>query len=73
MTFLLQVHSYVNVESTLKACLVGPLVENSPNTQRRNNASIVSKGVQLRKDSSNLTVPKPIMIRDGKQTKTKNS
>lgn len=65
---LFQVHSYVNVESTLKACLVGPLVEDSPTTQRRNSASIMSKAAKLRRESFNLIVPKPVMITDGKQT-----
>lgn len=63
---LLQVHSWVNVESTLKACLVGPLVANSPNTQRRNSSIIMLNAARLRRESATLTVPKPKMITDGK-------
>lgn len=50
----------MNVESTLKACLVGTLVTPSPTTQRRNSVKIVKNA-----RSANLTVAKPIMIVDG--------
>ena len=57
-------HNWVNVENTLKACFVGPLVENSPNTQRRNSANLIRN---VRRKDSNLTVPKTIKISEGER------
>ena len=64
----------MNVESTLKSCYVGPLVENSPNTQRRNSANLVNNARRkdsstlLRKESSTLIVPKTIKMAEGEQS-----
>lgn len=58
-----QVHKWVNVESTLKACYVGPLKASSPGTQRRNSANIVKKVLRHRDET--LAVPKTVIITDG--------
>lgn len=61
--YYMQAHSWVNVESQLKACYVGPLVNSSPNTQRRNSFNIKKNA---RKQNDTLLVPKTIVSNDGK-------
>ena len=69
LTPSLQVHNWVNVESTLKACVVGPLVASSPNTQRKNTSNIIKNAAKHRKESATLNVAKPIIIPDGEWEK----
>ncbi len=56
----------MNVESTLKACYVGPLVASSPTTQRKNSANIIKNNMTYRKDS--LSVPTTLVFTEGKRT-----
>ena len=65
----LQVHKWVNVESMMKACLVGPLVTavgkttttSSSTGQPQNTNSTVGRSTR----TNTLNVPKPLMIIDG--------
>ena len=52
----MQAHKWVNVESMLKFCLVGPLVPDSPFTQRRNSLKIAKAGAKLRNRSDLLSI-----------------
>jgi len=66
----LQAHKWVNVESTLKACYVGPLVAPSPTTQRKNSANIVMNNMAFRKDS--LSVTSTLVFAEGESGKGRN-
>ena len=78
----LQVHKWVNVENMMKACFVGPLVTSGSTTTTTTTAttSTSSTSSSTAQNTNNdaatsirtcransLSVPKPIMIVDGKE------
>lgn len=78
----MQVHKWVNVENMMKACFVGPLVTSGSSStttttassaststaQNTNNTAPTSSTNSGRTSRANsLSVPKPIMIVDGKE------
>ena len=81
--FVMQVHKWVNVENMMKACFVGPLVTSGSSSttttttassaststaQNTNNTAPTSSTNSGRTSRANsLSVPKPIMIVDGKE------